>query len=211
MKRITATKDGPYLADGRIEMRDSKGKAFPADDTVALCRCGKSKVKPYCDGSHVKSAFSGVKHKDRIKDKVDPYKGKDVTIHDNRGVCSHAGHCTGNVPTVWKSKPKEGEAWIDPDGSDAVDIEAVCKLCPSGALSYTKDGKLHKDYGRGPMIKIAKDGPYKVVGHVELVDDNNSSKPESREHYTLCRCGHSKNKPFCDGSHAPSGFKDDKN
>ncbi|MHC4278522.1 MAG: CDGSH iron-sulfur domain-containing protein, partial [Planctomycetota bacterium] len=78
------------------------------------------------------------------------------------------------------------------------------------ALNYAKDGVLHKDQGREPVIEVTKDGPYRVVGGIEL-NDPVDSQPESREHYTLCRCGGSKNKPFCCGEHWHIGFEDDKN
>lgn len=81
-------------------------------------------------------------------------------------------------------------------------------MCPSGALRYTKEGVLYKDQDREPAITLAKNGPYRVVGGPELRDVNNS-KPESKEHYTLCRCGGSKNKPFCDGTHWDINFMDD--
>ena len=61
-----------------------------------------------------------------------------------------------------------------------------------------------------PGIGIVKNGPYRVTGGVELNDPGNEQTPATPDHYTLCRCGGSKNKPFCDGTHW-KGFKDDKN
>ena len=83
-------------------------------------------------------------------------------------------------------------------------------MCPSGALSYTKDGVHYKDQEREPAIEIAQNGPYNIVGGIEF-NDPIGSKPESKEHYTLCRCGASKNKPFCTGEHHDIHFEDDKN
>ncbi len=138
---------------------------------------------------------------------MDSYKGKNIIIHDNDGVCSKRGHCTDNLPSVFKSKE---DPWIDPDAADAEEIARVIEMCPSGALSYTQDGILHKDQNRKPKITVSKDGPYEVVGRPELKDPN-GSRPEAKEHYTLCRCGHSKNKPFCDGQHKKIKFKDPNN
>ena len=143
-----------------------------------------------------------------MPDKIEHYEGEKITIHDNRGVCAHSGFCTDNIPTVWRMGLKP---WIDPNGSDSIEIEAVTKLCPSCALSYTKDGILVKNHNREPMVKISKNCPYRIVGSSELVDKATSSKPESKEHYTLCRCGYWKNKPFCSGMHYYVEFKDDKN
>ncbi|MDK2939951.1 MAG: hypothetical protein PWQ51_2116, partial [Methanolobus sp.] len=78
-----------------------------------------------------------------------------------------------------------------------------------GALSYTINGELHKDYSEEPEISIMKDGPYNVTG-IEL-NDPDGSVPETQDHYSLCRCGNSKNKPFCDGSHFNVEFRDEKN
>ena len=83
-------------------------------------------------------------------------------------------------------------------------------MCPSGALSYTKDGVLYKDQDREPAITIEKNGPYCIVGGIDL-NDPKGSKPESKEHYALCRCGASKNKPFCTGEHRDIHFEDDEN
>jgi hypothetical protein len=80
-------------------------------------------------------------------------------------------------------------------------------MCPSGALSYTKEGILYKNQDRSPSLSVTKDGPYHVVGGVKFKDPGGNT-PESKEHYTLCRCGASKNKPFCNGDHWHIKFKD---
>jgi hypothetical protein len=87
------------------------------------------------------------------------------------------------------------------------EIIQTIEKCPSGALSYRLGEKRYQDLNRKPAIKVAKDGPLQVVGYVELKDDMGST-PESEEHYALCRCGDSKNKPFCDGTHHETGFRD---
>jgi len=102
------------------------------------------------------------------------------------------------------------EPWIDPDGATAEDIINTINICPSGALSYTIDNVERSDHVRGPMITVTKDGPYAVTGGIELVD-HPLGEGASTECYTLCRCGESKNKPFCDGTHWRIGFKDENN
>jgi CDGSH-type Zn-finger protein len=102
------------------------------------------------------------------------------------------------------------EPWIDPDGADPEEIARVIRMCPSGALSYTMGGQLHKDYPHDAEVFVGKDRSYNVVGDIEL-EDPDGSKPETRDHYCLCRCGGSKNKPFCDGSHWYIEFEDEKN
>ncbi|NIR47721.1 hypothetical protein GWO43_04615, partial [candidate division KSB1 bacterium] len=90
--------------------------------------------------------------------------------------------------------------WIEPDADEAEKIIDVIERCPSGALSYTIDGVHHRDQEREPAILIARDGPCNIVGGIELQVPE-ELQPPSCEHYSLCRCGASKNKPYCDGAH----------
>ncbi len=202
---ITCAENGPYIVAGLEQLTGSDGKAVPVKDKIALCRCGASNKKPFCDGTHAKIGFTGDKQADRVPDRRDSYARAKITIHDNRGLCAHAGACTDQLAAVWRMKQ---EPWIDPDGAarDAV-IETI-KQCPSGALSYTVDGVEIRDPDLPPAIGVTKDGPYHVTGGIELVGQA-WGEGASRTRYTLCRCGASKNKPFCDGSHWDAGFKAD--
>ena len=101
------------------------------------------------------------------------------------------------------------EPWIDPDGATVREIIETIGRCPSGALGYTIDGIEHLDQDRPPMITVTRDGPYAVTGGIELVEQA-MGDGASTEHYALCRCGGSKNKPFCDGTHWHIGFSDEK-
>ena len=211
---ITVLKDGPYMVKNVNDFINSKGKAISSKSTMALCRCGKSSKKPFCDGTHIKVNFDGKKDQNRIPDKVDTYKGKDITIHDNRGVCSHFGYCSDELPSVWGMKKKP---WINPDGSSVKKIINICEKCPSGALSYNlpNENRIQNVKGRDEQISISPrrydaDGPYNITGSIELKDPDGAA-PESQEHYTLCRCGASKNKPFCSGEHWHVKFIDDDN
>lgn len=203
---IEPTKNGPYKVDNLKNFNNYKGEPHYTKSMIFLCRCGGSSNKPFCDGTHNKIDFKDEKKRDRVPDMTDDYKGKALTIHDNRGACSHRGYCTDNAPKVFLI---ETEPWIDPDGMQVDHVAKVIETCPSGALSYTREGKLHKDYDCKPGITVTKDGPYDVVGGVEF-KDKAGNKPESKEHFTLCRCGNSKNKPFCDGQHWYVNFKDPK-
>jgi CDGSH-type Zn-finger protein len=203
---IEPTKNGPYKVENLTNLKNYKGEPHDAKPMMFLCRCGGSSNKPFCDGTHIKIGFIDEKDSDRVADKMDNYKGKELTIHDNRGVCSHRGYCTDNAPKVFR---QQTEPWIDPDGMEIDQATKVIETCPSGALSYTRDGELHKDYDRKPGITVTKDGPYDVVGGLDF-HDQAGNKPESKEHFTLCRCGSSKNKPFCNGQHWYVKFKDPK-
>lgn len=203
---ITPTPDGPYLVKALKHFASQKG-AFEAEETMALCRCGGSANKPFCDGTHKKNGFSSAKLEGRVEDKRDNYKGKKITIHDNRGICAHAGRCTDGLAEVFRLKQ---EPWIDPDAASVDEIIATIQKCPSGALSYSVDDTEHRDRDAEPTIFIAPNGPYVVSGAPDLLEVS-CAKGASKEHFTLCRCGGSKNKPFCDGSHWYNKFTDDKN
>ncbi len=205
---IEASPDGPYLVNDLPRLTSSKGRELATKSVMALCRCGGSANKPFCDGTHAKIGFSGARLTDGSANKQDKYKGKKVSISDNRSVCAHAGMCTDTLKSVFQLGV---EPWIAPDGAEAEAIVDTVRKCPSGALSYTIDDVEHADQDRDPMITVSQDGPYHVVGGPELKDKITGQQPQSREHYTLCRCGGSKNKPFCDGTHWHIKFRDDKN
>ncbi len=131
------------------------------------------------------------------------YEGKEISIHDNRVICSHAAECVKQLSSVFRL---EARPWIDANGAQVDTIIGVINKCPSGALSYTINEVHHRDQDRDPMIQIAKNGPYDVSGNVALKVEE-ELQPPSKEHYSLCRCGASKNKPYCDGSHKRVGFE----
>ena len=202
---INPKPNGPLHVSGAVTLVDSRGEAVATEAQFWLCRCGGSSNKPFCDGSHKRIGFSSERQSDPAKRATVDYVGKNITIHDNRSICAHAGHCTGHSPAVFSMSAKP---WIDADADAVAQTVATIRMCPSGALAYSIDGVLHEHSGRAPAIRIAKNGPYEVVGGPALQGD---AVPVSSEHYTLCRCGQSKNKPFCDGTHWSAGFKDDKN
>ncbi|MGY5874214.1 MAG: CDGSH iron-sulfur domain-containing protein [Candidatus Thorarchaeota archaeon] len=205
---VVFDKWGPYMVVGKPKLTNSKGEELSLDNVASLCRCGESKNKPYCDGSHGPANFSGEKESDRREDKVIEYEGKEITILDNRGVCSADGACVRESPNVFNKDKKP--AWIFPDEDSVRRTIETIEKCPSGALSYKIGTQRIQNLDRAPAIKVAKNGPLEFVGWIKLIDDM-GSKPESLEHYTLCRCGASKNKPFCDNRHKKIEFKDEKN
>ena len=141
------------------------------------------------------------------RDKVDSYRGARITIRDNRSICAHAGFCTDKLASVFKMNH---EPWIDADGANVDDIIAAVDRCPSGALSYTLEGGDVMAGASGPKVTVAKNGPYVVTGGIEIMGQTLAAGA-SGDKVTLCRCGGSKNKPFCDGTHWHIGFNDDAN
>ncbi len=202
---VIFTKYSPYMVVDLQKFTGAAGKDLKIEPVMSLCRCGASKFKPYCDGSHVEAGFSGDKIEGRTNDRVKNYTGKDITVHDNRGVCCHDGSCVNKLPAVFR---KEERPWIYPDGGSAGDIIQTIESCPSGALSYTIGSRRYQDLECSPEIHVIKNGPLFLKGRIVVKNDTND-QPECTEHCTLCRCGGSKNKPFCDGEHEEINFQDD--
>ncbi len=181
---------------------------------MALCRCGQSKLKPLCDGTHAEIGFHADKDPERVADRQATYVGQQVTILDNRGTCQHSGFCTDRLATAFGLGK---EPFVMPSGGRMDEIIRAVRDCPSGALSYGIDGleaRNEVDYHqqREPTIEVSKDGPYRITGQIPLIDAAGEAEPgnqgASLEHYALCRCGRSQNKPFCSGMHWYVEFKD---
>src|SRR5262252_3611731 len=153
--RIAVVPNGPYYlfndttATPVPNLRRESGEACATARGVALCRCGGSKNKPFCDGTHTVIGFKGTNIADPAKNRRETYKGARITIFDNRAICSHAGHCTDSLKSVFRMKE---EPWIDADGAKAEEIVATIRKCPSGALSYAIDGVEAAPPAREPMI-----------------------------------------------------------
>jgi CDGSH-type Zn-finger protein/truncated hemoglobin YjbI len=206
--------DGPYLVTNVQRLTDWLGEPLPSRPQMALCRCGASQRKPFCDGTHAEMGFSGTKDPNRVPDRLDTYVGQQVTILDNRGICQHSGFCTDRLAGVFRVGQ---ETFVAPSGGRMDEIIRAVRDCPSGALGYAIDGVEARDEvdrhgAREPSIEVSRDGPYRVTGTIGLIGGDGAPVPlsagASREHYALCRCGHSQNKPFCSGMHWYVEFKD---
>jgi len=223
---IEVAPDGPYLVTNVDELRDHLGCALPTRPQMALCRCGASASEPFCDGSHVEAGFRDEKSPDRVPDRRDAYVGQQVTILDNRGICQHAGFCSARLPSVFDAG---GEPFVHPSGGRMDEIIRAVRDCPSGALGYAIDGVEAREdtdhhHRRPPAIEVTRDGPYRITGGIALREPGGGHDPEpggeprsepvaraqgaSEEHYALCRCGQSQNKPFCSGMHWYVEFHD---
>jgi CDGSH-type Zn-finger protein/truncated hemoglobin YjbI len=211
--RVDLEHDGPYLVTNVEDLRDWLGCHHPARPQMALCRCGASSSKPFCDGSHVETGFDDAKSPDRVPDRRDTYVGQQVTILDNRGICQHSGFCTDRLAGVFDAG---GEPFVHPSGGRMDEIIRAVRDCPSGALSYAVDGveareEVDRHGSREPAIEVTRDGPYRITGGVALYEAGEPvprAEGASLEHCALCRCGQSQNKPFCSGMHWYVDFHD---
>ncbi len=188
---------GPVIVKGLTEF-SSDGLTAAAKPTMALCRCGASKNKPYCDGSHNSVGFSDEVSADRTRDQLLTYKGRELTVSYNRLLCSKAYECGRRLEAVFDTTR---DPWIEPDNGPIEEGIEVIRSCPSGALSYSKNGSepIHA-VAPGPSITIDENGPYHVR-NIQLANKD-WGRGACEKKFSLCRCGLSKNKPFCDGSHA---------
>jgi len=211
---VQVASDGPYLVTNVPRLVDHLGTEQRPAPQLALCRCGASATKPLCDGSHAAAGLSGAKDPNRVQDRLDAYQGQQITIFDNRGICQHSGLCTDRLATVFRT---DAEPFVAPGGGRMDEIIRAVRDCPSGALGYAIDGvpaRGQADWGdtRGPAIMVTRDGPYRITGGVTLAEADGGPVPRAQgaslEHYALCRCGHSQNKPFCSGMHWYVSFHD---
>ena len=202
---IKPAANGPLLVQGMEKIvRYIDGKIFEGGDSVAPCRCGGSKKKPYCDGTHAKNGFSSEKDPSHLADKRENFEGGGIEVHDNRGVCAHAGRCTEGLPNVFRLRQ---EPFVDATAASADEIAATIEKCPSGALSYSIDGVEHSERGGESSAAFAPNGPYVFAGGAEL--HSKLGEGATMDHFTLCRCGASTNKPFCSGAHWNVSFDED--
>ncbi len=217
-KRIIGIKNGPFLVENVRFLKSASGKNIEVEESYTLCRCGESMDKPFCDGLHEIFEYEDEKDPYRTPDQVEVYKGELITIYENRGVCSHRGFCYEDLPQVWRMEKGLRIDMSVVNTQEMVDkVIDICRRCPSGALSFSlpseeRDLDGFSDEG---TISIAPrrygyDGPFEVTGGVAYSDDA-GNKPESKDHYALCRCGKSKNMPFCSGEHWKAKFLDENN
>ncbi len=129
------------------------------------------------------------------------YSNEEITVCWEPAKCIHARECVKGLPQVFN---REEKPWVNMQGAATVEIMRIVDRCPSGALSYKKTGEAEKPSAR---IKIIKNGPLLAEGSCALIDPDGMELAGSGP-FALCRCGCSRNKPFCDGTHGKVGFDD---
>jgi len=137
--------------------------------------------------------------------KLQQYKGKNITVLYDAQRCIHAKECVHGAPSVFSLETKP---WVNPDSSEAKAIAAVIQRCPTGALHYlAEDSKLAEHADPSNTLKINPEGPIFARGNINVITEEGDPLL-SDTRLALCRCGASKNKPFCDNSHFAVAFDD---
>lgn len=134
------------------------------------------------------------------------YTSEKIEISWNSKTCIHSAVCVKNLPGVFNLDKKP---WINPEGAEVQEIKDLIHSCPSGALQYKVAGEEKPDepeVAAGTEINLVKDGPLRLKGNFQIFDENGNAM-EHKQVASLCRCGASKNKPFCDGTHKSIGFQ----
>ena len=130
------------------------------------------------------------------------YRGADIEVTFDLDQCVHVGECLRGNPSVFKLGRRP---WVLPDAGRADDVAEVILRCPSGALQFRRvDGGAQETHD-GTTVTPIRDGPLLVVGRIEVRREDDTIEVLPRA--TLCRCGASNHKPFCDNEHLRSGFK----
>jgi len=221
--KIVVAKDGPYLVSGSLPLgkeiaevgeegepeRWVRGKQYPAQDCYSICRCGQSKKQPYCDGAHTSAGFDGTERASRkpYDEQAEKIRGQALNLKDAEAFCSSARFCLAKGGT-WKLTLRSR----DPEKRKTA-IEQACN-CPSGRLvACDKTTGKPIEPAFEPSLSLIEDpqagasGPVWVRGGVTVVSADGEDH-ETRNRVTLCRCGESDNKPFCDGTHIKVRFND---
>ena len=222
-RKIVIAKNGPYRVSGGLPLdkviarigkdgepeKWARGEKYPAQENYALCRCGRSKTKPFCDNTHVKAGFDGTETASREAHAEQAVKieGPGVNLRDAVPLCSEARFCH-----------PEGGTWhlvleSDDPANRRSAIRQAC-ACPSGRLVAVdkKTGKAIEPECE-PALSLVEDpqknasGPIWVKGGVTIESEGGKAY-EVRNRVTLCRCGKSDNKPFCVGNHIRAKFND---
>ena len=195
--RVQLKKNGPYIVEGKFSL----GESGPhIEQRAALCRCGESDNKPLCDGTHKRVGFQS--EDSGTEAKRQRYDGEDVSVSFSPSVCIHSAHCVQGAPTVFNV---EQEPWVQPDAGTTDQIAKTVAKCPTGALRYSRrDGKEEQPDDVASVQPIP-DGPYFLRGEMTIASADGHEVGEGLR-IALCRCGQSKNRPFCDGTHNKASF-----
>ncbi len=218
---VFVSQDGPYVVTGHIPLAEQiistdadggsetwkEGKTYPTQEKYALCRCGHSKKKPFCDGTHAKIGFDGTETASRepYVNQARVFDGPRLQLTDVESLCAFGRFCDPN-----------GKVWNQVARSDEPEMQATfirqVGNCPAGRLvAWDKVSGKSVEPDLPVSIGLVEDpeeecsGPIWLRGGIKMVSAD-GFEYETRNRVTLCRRGQSGNKPFCDGTHASIKF-----
>lgn len=217
--------DGPYRVSGQLPLSKQiigtnaagesvkwvQGAEYPPQPQYSLCRCGHSATKPFCDGSHSKAGFDGTETASRrpYHEQAAITRGPTMSLTDAESLCAFARFCDPHGQ-VWNLVNRTDDA------AARKNFISEAGNCPSGRLiAWDNASGQAVEPAYEPSIGLIEDpanqcsGPVWVRGGVQVVGSD-GFKYERRNRVTLCRCGASRNKPFCDGTHAAVKFSDER-
>ena len=139
----------------------------------------------------------------RTKGHVKGYENADIRVLWDASRCIHTGICLRTLPEVFDL---ESRPWVDVDGSDAEQVAAAVRKCPTSALRYEGLTIPDEEPDETPTVEVRPNGPLYLRGRLQLKAAGRDEGEEFRA--ALCRCGASRNKPYCDNSHRLVGFRD---
>jgi CDGSH-type Zn-finger protein len=222
--QVVVSHNGPYLVSGSIPLStqtigaDAQGgsetwvesDARTVHESYALCRCGHSRKKPFCDGTHARIGFNGIETASResFQRQAKVLDGPEMQLLDAEVLCAFARFCDPN-----------GQVWnqVEETASPGVRATFIRQVgnCPSGRLVARDRSTGENIEPQLPVsIGLVEDpaegcsGPLWLRGGIPVTAAD-GFQYEVRNRVTLCRCGESKNKPFCDGTHAAIKFRGD--
>ena len=207
---ITVSPNGPLRVSSDFVIKDGQGKSFDLSGrtVISLCRCGHSSTKPFCDGTHTKIGFDGTETAERTpySAQATVFDGPIFALLDARHLCADGRFCDPN-----------GKVWNQVAHTDDPEIREMflrqVHRCPAGRLvAFDKEAGTTIEETLPVSIGLIEDpvehcsGPIWLRGGIALTSAD-GYQYEIRNRMTVCRCGASKNKPFCDGSHTAIKFK----
>ena len=218
--RIKIVEDGPYIVSGNVPLSEKiivqngaineyrEVQKFPLTEEYALCRCGKSKNPPFCDGSHVHARFDGTETASRrdFAERATLFEGPGLSMLDDDR-CAFARFCHRQEGNVWELVEMSDDPYLREEA-----IKAAVE-CPTGRFTVMDlDGNVIEPEFE-PSIEILQDqrervsGPLFVKGNIPI-ESSDGFTYEVRNRIALCRCGESREKPFCDAMHVSLHYKD---
>jgi CDGSH-type Zn-finger protein len=221
--KIVVLPNGPYLVSGNIPLvrktklvsenvdalNWQKTAVLETEETYALCRCGQSSSKPFCDGTHARIGFDGSETADPrdTEERQRVLDGTGFVVRRDGSLCMHAAFCVGATRRIPAMMPDTADSDV------RAHVMALIDRCPSGSYTYALDltsEDIEPDLPTAIAVTTEENdlaGALWVTGGIPILRSDGAPL-QTRNRVTLCRCGHSQNKPLCDGTHREIHFSE---